>query len=346
MRLPAKSRVLATILLTGATTSVTVSAEPWTTAAKAKDREPGTHVLVIYDMEGLAGQDNTDTFAPVSPLYPQGQRLLTDDVNAVIAGLSQGGATAISVADGHGGSAQIDILTDQLDSRAHMVARARDGAPEPQYDGVVIVGMHAKTGSGGFAAHTWTAGVDFVINGHSLNEAEIIGLTYGERGIPVIFVSGDDRLGAELNTMPWIEYVTVKKATSLSSAELYPLPQVRKQLTQQAERAMKRLDEMRVMLVSRPVEAQVSAFPPADLQWLADMPGIAYRDQTVTFTASDAQSAYRGMQAIGTAAMYGYSDALFRALKPEPNAKQVELRAIAEWDQKWEASERQRTKVR
>jgi D-amino peptidase len=335
--------VVATV---SAMTSIEVGAEPWSAVPWSGNVRVGAHLLLIYDMEGIAGLDGVSSFAPADPSYSQGQQLLTDDVNAVIDGLFQGGATQVSVADGHGGSEQIDILIDQLDSRARLIPRTHKSEAEPRYAGVVIVGMHAGTGSGGFAAHTWTAGVDFIVNGRSVNEAEMLGLTYGERGAPVIFVSGDDRLGVELASMAWIEYVAVKKAISVNTAQLYPLPQVRKQLTEQAKRAVKRLPDARVMRVNRPVEVKVSAFPPGDLSWLADMPGIQYRDQTVTFTATDAQSAYRGMQAIGTAAMYGYSDALFRALKGEPNAKQIELRAIAEWDQKWQASETARSRRR
>lgn len=322
------------------------AAEPWTAVARPVARRSAPRILVIYDMEGLSGQDNVDSYVPPNPAYAGGQRLLTDDVNAVIKGLYAGGAAIVSVADGHGGSTQIDILTDELDPRARMVTRAASGDDAAAFDGIAIVGMHAKSGSGGFAAHTWTAGVEFVINGHAVNEAELIGLTYGERDVPVIFVSGDDRLGAELSTMPWIEYVTVKKATGVATAQLYPLTDAHTNLTSGAQRAVERLAQARVMKVSKPVQATVVAFPPGDLRWLADMPGIKYRDQTVSFTAPDAQSAYRGLQAIGTAAMYGYSDALFRALQPHADAKEIELGAIAEWDEKWEASERARAKAR
>lgn len=322
------------------------AAEPWTAVARHAAAQPDPRILVIYDMEGLSGQDDVDSFVPANPAYAGGQRLLTDDVNAVIQGLFAGGAGAVSVADGHGGSAQIDILTEQLDPRARMVMRVPGGEDAAAHDAIAIVGMHAGSGSGGFAAHTWTAGVEFRINGRAVNEAELIGLTYGESDVPVIFVSGDDRLGEELKTMPWIEYVTVKKATGITTAELLPLAEARTKLTLGAKRAIERLRRAKVMKVAKPVEATVTAFPPADMQWLADMPGIDYRDQAVSFTARDAQSAYRGMQALGTAAMYGYSDALFRALKPHENAKEIELGAIAEWDAKWEASERERAQAR
>lgn len=320
---------------------------PWNAVSKqAAAATAAPRILLIYDMEGLAGQDGIDDTVPANPAYPAGQRLLTGDVNAVVTGLFQGGAGSVAVADGHGASSQIDILVDQLDPRASMVTRDESSENASTYDAIAIVGMHAGSGSGGFAAHTWTAGVELKINGYALNEAELIGLTHGEQGLPVIFVSGDDRLGAELHSMPWIEYVTVKQATGVRSATLVPLPEARRRLTRGARDSLRRLPNAKVMKVSHPVRASVTAFAPADLQWLAAVPGIQYRDQTVSFDAIDARSAYRGMEAIGGAAMQGYGDALYRALKSSPDARDIELRAIAEWDAKWVASEQALAKQR
>lgn len=319
---------------------------PWTTSPRQVATPVAPRILLIYDMEGLSGQDNIDTTVPSNPAYPSGQKLLTDDVNAVVSGLLAGGAHSVAVADGHGSSSEIDILVDQLDRRAKLVTRNESNENAATYDGIAIVGMHAGSGSGGFAAHTWTAGVEFKINGYALNEAQLIGLTHGEQGLPVIFVSGDDRLGEELKTLPWIEYVTVKQATGVRSAVLVPLAEAHRKLTLGAQRAIKRLPVAKLMQVSQPVHAAVTAFPPGDLRWLDGMPGIHYHDQTVSFTATDARSAYRGMEVIGSAAMQGYGNALFRALKPSPDARSIELRAIAEWDGKWVASERELAKAR
>lgn len=53
-------------------------------------------------MEGLSGQDDPYSFLYGHPEYPRGQRLLIQDVNAVIEGLFAGGAGSVTVADGHG----------------------------------------------------------------------------------------------------------------------------------------------------------------------------------------------------------------------------------------------------
>jgi D-aminopeptidase len=49
------------------------------------------------------------------------------------------------------------------------------------YDAVAVVGMHAKTGSRGFASHTLTLGIGVVINERVITETELVGLSWGAR---------------------------------------------------------------------------------------------------------------------------------------------------------------------
>ena len=77
-------------------------------------------VLVYHDMEGLAGQDDWRTFLFSHPeKYPEGQKMLAADLNAVIDGLFTGGATQVDVVDAHGsGNPDPDVRRDLLDPRA------------------------------------------------------------------------------------------------------------------------------------------------------------------------------------------------------------------------------------
>jgi D-amino peptidase len=280
-------------------------------------------------MEGLAGQDDPRTFRFSHPEhYARGRELLTADVNAVIAGLFDGGATLVHVVDGHGsGNPDPDLLLDQLDPRATLVLR---DAPFRQYvdlveprawDAVAVVGMHARTGSGGFASHTFTLGMDILMNGMSITETELVAYSFGRAGIPVIFASGDDRLRADLETMPWIEYVTTKRATSASTAELRPVEEVRAELREHAKRAIERRDDMRVMTLTTPVTAALRAVPPASLAMLGGVPGIDYRDETVTFEAPDFQSAYDGVIALIGVARLAYASVLDETIRLRPDGR-------------------------
>lgn len=263
-------------------------------------------VLVYHDMEGLSGQDDWRTFDFNHPeQYRRGQELLVADLNAVIDGLFAGGADEVHVVDGHGsGNPEPDVPAGALHPRATQVLRDKwfspyTGLVEPgTYDAVVVVGMHSKTGSGGFAAHTLTFGIELWLQDRSITETELIAVSWGREDVPVIFASGDDRLREDLRTMPWIEYVTVKEALSADSARLRPVVEARAELLESAKRAIENLPEMRAIGLEGPIRAGVRAVPPSSLAVLQWLPGIEYEDEKVTFTASDFESAWDGWGAL------------------------------------------------
>jgi len=305
--------------------------EPWTLSDPAPDADGELRVLVLHDMEGLSGQSDPRTFSyRNTDLYAQGREYLIGDVNAVIAGLFDGGAAVVRVVDGHGsGNPEPDLILDRLDPRAEMITRPEpfeayvDIVEEGAFDAIAVVGMHAKTGSGGFASHTYTLGIDVLLNGRSVTETEIVALSWGRVGVPVIFASGDDRLAADLATMPWIRYVTVKEATSASTADPYPVDDVRARLRTEARAAVEGRSGARVMRASTPIEATLRAVPPASLGVLERVPGIRYQDGAVTFTASSFGDAYYGLTALVRVARGGYSTVMgevLRELDPEAGA--------------------------
>lgn len=292
------------------------STEARSLGSPSADLDGVVRVLVYHDMEGLTGQSDPNTFRFAhTERYAVGRTYLTGDVNAVVAGLFDGGADEVHVVDGHGsGNPEPDLLLDQLDQRAELVSRddafdAYVDLTEPGvYDAIAVVGMHAKTGSGGFASHTYTLGIDFVFNGMTVTETEIVGYSWGRVGVPVIFASGDDRLEADLaGPMPWVEFVTVKTATSASSAVARPVEEARADLTAGARRAIEAYLDAPVMTLTEPVTAQLHAVPPADLSMLAAVPGIDYADQRVTFDAPDFRAAYEGLVGLVAVARGGYS---------------------------------------
>lgn len=295
------------------------SEQPRALEEPAPDTDGLVRVLVYHDMEGLTGQSDPATFRYAHPdRYAVGRTYLTGDVNAVVGGLFDGGADEVHVVDGHGsGSPEPDLLLDQLDPRVTLVSRDRpfdayvDLVEPGVYDAVAVVGMHAKTGSGGFASHTFTLGIDMILNGMAVTETEIVGYSWGRVGVPVIFASGDDRLEADLATpMPWVEFVRVKTATSASSADPRPVDEARSDLTAGARRAVEEFGRARAMRLSAPVRATLHAVPPADLSMLAAVPGIDYADQRVTFEAGDFRAAYDGLVGLVTVARGGYASVM------------------------------------
>ncbi|MEO8452571.1 MAG: M55 family metallopeptidase [Gemmatimonadota bacterium] len=302
-------------------------------AAPLPAPKSGLRVLIYHDMEGLAGEDDPNQFRFNHPdAYPKGQELLVADINTVVAGLYDGGATSVDVVDAHGsGNPEPDVRRDLLDKRAEQVVRDKpfrqyvDIVEPNKYDAVVAVGMHAKTGSRGFASHTYTIGMDIIMNGQPITESELVGYSWGRVGVPLIMVTGDDRLRADLKTMPWLEYVVTKRATSASTVELRPVDQVHADMRAAAKRALERRSQAKSMALTTPIRAALHAVPPASLEPLKDVPGINYHDNQVDFVAKDFAAAYDGVVGLIGVATLSYSRLMMEIVRARPDAKTLLL---------------------
>ncbi|HOP06400.1 MAG TPA: M55 family metallopeptidase [candidate division Zixibacteria bacterium] len=307
---------LGLILVVGCSGADNQSGQPLKqTCTVSADTDNLVKILLIYDMEGVAGQNILTSIDFPRPEYFDARELLTTDVNAVIDGLVTGGADSIFVVDGHGSfNPEPDILLDKMDSRAQMLFKKEKFHPyvdlldENSYDAVVAVAMHSRTGGGGFAEHTVNLGTNWILNGMPVNESEIVAYSWGRKGIPLIFVSGDDKLAEQLNWMDWLEYVTVKEAHGIDDALLYPVEEVHARMKEAAERAVRNRQKAKAVRLTEPITATLQVKPPADLSLLANVPGVDYRDQSVTFVAEDFQAAYDGMRGLMTVAQYGLYD--------------------------------------
>jgi D-amino peptidase len=257
-------------------------------------------ILLSYDMEGIS---NVDRFSMVScdtpDDYARGVSGLVADVNAVIDGLFAAGAGTVMVSDGHGSGCDAPNLPpDRLDRRASYVDLKSDTRPvyKRKWDAVVLVGEHAGSTSGGFLPHTVVFGFTRLVNGRAISESELMAYRFGESGIPVIFVSGDDALKASLReTMPWIEYVQVKRTVSVSSAIPGDAKVAARDLREGAIRAMSKINAAPPLRVTTPFKAGLRALPPmTSFRILKGVPGVVLNDETVEFTAANFDEAQRG----------------------------------------------------
>lgn len=299
-------------------------------SASAPDTDGLTKILVYYDMEGISGQNDMRSLSFGNEEYNQAREWLTNDVNAVIDGLFEGGADEVHVVDAHGsGNPDPDILVDKMDSRAELVSRDEafeayvDLTKKGIYDGVAVVCMHSKTGGGGFAAHTYTIGMDWILNDMSINETEIIAYSWGRADVPVILASGDDKLEEQLKWMDWLEYIRVKIAKGAGDAELIPFDEVHQNMREAAKRAVENLPNSKVVHLTHPIKAQLRAVYPARLDQLEGVPGIDYQDQTVTFAAENFQEAYDGITALVSVATRGYVRLLGDVIDNHENARKI-----------------------
>ncbi|MDZ5695983.1 M55 family metallopeptidase [Chelativorans sp. M5D2P16] len=163
------------------------------------------NIFISVDIEGVAGVSEPIQGQRGNAEYEIARRLMTEEANAAIRGAFAAGARAVTVADSHG--PMRNMIADALDPRAMLVS----GKPRPLsmiqgihegHDGAVLIGYHAAAGNRGVLAHT-ISGLAFArieMNGVPVGEPTLFAGHAAEIGVPLLAVSGDDRLGEEIRT--------------------------------------------------------------------------------------------------------------------------------------------------
>ena len=207
-------------------------------------------IYVNTDLEGISGVYKFDqTRQKDTPLNIQACEYFMGDVNAVVRGLRDGGATEVVVLDGHGSQAVIPHLMEP--GATYITGRPRPGAGnltdlDSTFDGMVLLGFHSMMGTAdGILNHTqsslgenryWYNGVE---SGEIAQNAAIAGYY----GVPVILVTGDVAACREAEAFLGDNLVTVavKRGLAREAAELYPFPETRKALYEGAKEAVEAL---------------------------------------------------------------------------------------------------------
>jgi D-amino peptidase len=164
-------------------------------------------VLVISDMEGVAGISRWEQVIAGKPGYEEGRRLYTEEINATVRGAFAGGASEVVVMDCHGAGGDWSfnsLIPETLDPRAEFVVQTRwteyTAMLEDGCDVALFVGQHARAGAErGVLSHTVssTNWRNLRFNGTLVGEVGINAALCGTWGTPVALVTGDDVVCAE-----------------------------------------------------------------------------------------------------------------------------------------------------
>jgi D-amino peptidase len=159
-------------------------------------------VLVISDMEGVAGICRWNQVNAGADGYEEGRRLYTAELNAVVRGAFEGGAREVVVMDCHGAGGERSfnsLIPDALDERCEFVVQTRwteyTAMLEAGCDAALFVGQHARAGAErGVLSHTVssTRWHELRFNGAAVGEVAINAALCGTWGCPVALVTGDD----------------------------------------------------------------------------------------------------------------------------------------------------------
>ncbi|HOG46032.1 MAG TPA: M55 family metallopeptidase [Anaerolineae bacterium] len=192
-------------------------------------------IYVICDLEGTAGVvDHRRQCWFDGADYPQARRLATLELNALVEGALEGGATDILAWDGHGNFPG-GLDPELVHPACRLITGAGDGgsvAVDSSFDAMFLLGLHAMAGAErSVLAHSFWPGVAACwLNGVKIGEVGLNTFTFGRMGVPTVFISGD-RAGAEeaRALIPAIEMAVVKEGlatTCIGEKGLEPSPAI------------------------------------------------------------------------------------------------------------------------
>jgi D-amino peptidase len=276
-----------------------------TAPVPAAAQEP-LRIFISVDMEGIGGIGTGAMASSTGKDYATGRRLMTDEVNTVVAAILERGPAEILVNDSHGDMQ--NLLHTELDPRVTYI----QGAIKPNgmmeglddtFHGVIFLGYHARAGTAeGFLAHTGSGAVKGLwINGLEAGEGEMNALYAGAMGVPVLLAAGDQVFVDQfLGNVPGAEGVVTKTAITPQSAHLLHPQVVQERLAEGTRRALDRLAEggaggsVQPMPVREPVEVRLRFQDVTRPQILQAVPGVRQVDgYTVEFTSPSMGEAYR-----------------------------------------------------
>jgi D-amino peptidase len=255
-------------------------------------------IFISVDMEGIGGIGTGAMTNATGKDYQLGRRLMTDEVNAVVAAIFQRGPAQILVNDSHGDMQNL-IHTD-LDQRVSYI----QGAVKPvgmvegldsTYDAAIFLGYHARAGTAnGFLAHTGTGAVKGLwLNGKEAGEGDLNAMYAAAMGVPVILAAGDSAAMHQLSSVVG-EVVTTKVAMTPQSARLLHPQVVRDRLTAATTRALGRVGAARVTRPTTPIRVRLQLSDITIPQLLEAIPGVRQVDgYAVEFSARDMVEAYK-----------------------------------------------------
>ncbi|HZR93379.1 MAG TPA: M55 family metallopeptidase [Gaiellaceae bacterium] len=226
-------------------------------------------VHVISDMEGVCGIVKWEQVTGGEPMYEEGRRLYTEEINAAVRGARAAGATEVVVMDCHGagkGWSFNSLVPDLLDPGCEYVVQEQwteyTGFLESGCDAALLVGMHAMAGAADGVMNHTVSGQQWRnvwFNGTLVGETGINAALCGTWGCPVALVTGDDAVCAEARDLlgPGLTTVSVKTGLGRFSArQLAPL-RARELIEGGARRALADLEAVRPYDPGRPCEIRV-----------------------------------------------------------------------------------------
>jgi D-amino peptidase len=257
-------------------------------------------VYVVCDLEGVAGiVDFKKQCTEDGAYYQQAIRLATLELNALVQGALEGGATEVYAWPGHGdfpGGIDVELLHPECS----LVMHAGDGGPagvDESFDAMMLHGFHGMAGAeSGVLSHSFTPLLRNVwLNGLRIGEIAMNMAVFGERGVPTVLVTGDETAVDEARALaPGIEGAVVKwgleekyglGALSVRRAVSLSPPKARGLVREKAKKAMSMIGAAQPFRLEPPYIMRVEYIEGKYADEAAKNPGVTkVNDTTATQT--------------------------------------------------------------
>ncbi len=255
-------------------------------------------------MEGIGGIGTSAMVNPGGKDYETGRKLMTAEVNAVVAAIFEQGPAEIVVNDSHGDMQ--NLLHVELDPRVEYIQSnikplGMVQGLDATFNGIIFIGYHAMAGTeNGFLAHTGSGVVKGLwINGVEVGESGLNSFFAGSVGVPVILASGDKTFSEEIKKLIPVRTVVTKEAIGTSAAKLVHPEIVRKALQTEVKTALKDMSKSKPLAVSGPVEFKIKVDQPTRADIAMSIPGVKRVDGfTVSYQAKNMEEAYKLIRVI------------------------------------------------
>jgi D-amino peptidase len=231
-------------------------------------------VIIISDMEGVAGIVKWQQVTGGDPMYEECRKLYTEEINAAVRGARAGGATEIVVMDCHGaggGYSFNSLVHEMLDPACEYVVQEKwtgyTGALEQGCDAALFVGMHARAGTRfGVLSHTVSSEAwhNLWFNDALVGETGINAALCGTWNCPVLMVTGDKATcdeARELLGEPLIT-VAVKEGLGRYTARHIAPQRARQMIEDAARQAIEQPPDVSSYDPGKPCEIRIELVSP------------------------------------------------------------------------------------
>ena len=264
---------------------------------------------ISCDMEGIAGVVHKDQTLDGGEGYQTSRILMTEEVNAAVKGiLNVYSDSEIVVNDSH--LHMRNLVLEKIDPRVKNIilgdpkALCMAEGLDSSYNAALFIGYHAMVGTAqAVIDHTYySSGIiqEVRINGKPVGETALNSGIAGYFNVPVIMVSGDDKLAREAKGFIHnIFTAEVKEGLGRFAANsMHPLL-ARELITRTAEKAVKAHTAIKPFSFDSPINMEVDFSYTTMGDFASYIPGVTrLKGRTVSFSSSDYLEAFKFFHAL------------------------------------------------